>query len=82
MIISVDCFTLCLQLVSEDSQYDVKMCVEEAAVIIMSESEPKTTCAVTLTSPVMRDDNPNDAGIAGRRCDVVGGSCDVMFVVS
>ena len=45
-----------------DEQYDVKMCVEEAAVIVQADAEPKTTCAITLTSPVMRDDNLTDAG--------------------
>ena len=50
-----------LQAVSEE-KYDVKMCVEEAGVIITAEAEPNTTCAVTLTSPIMREDNQLDAG--------------------
>lgn len=33
------------------------MCVEEAAVIVTSEKDPKTSCAITMTSPVMREEN-------------------------
>ena len=32
------------------------MCVEEAAVIVTSETEPRAVCKITLTSPVMRED--------------------------
>lgn len=45
-----------------DDKYDVKMCVEEAAVIVTAETEPKSTCAITLTSPVMRDEIGLDGG--------------------
>ncbi len=40
----------------------MKMCVEEAALIVITEKDPKTTCTITMTSPVMRDDNPADGG--------------------
>ena len=40
----------------------MKMCVEEAGVVVTAENEPKTTCAITLTSPIMRDDNHLDGG--------------------
>ena len=36
-------------------EYEVNLCVEEAGLIVTRFNEPKTTCIVTLTSPVMRD---------------------------
>ncbi|XP_078313931.1 zinc finger RNA-binding protein-like isoform X3 [Crassostrea virginica] len=38
-----------------DEKYEVKRCVEEAAIIVSSEGDPKTSCSVTLTSPIMRE---------------------------
>ena len=38
------------------------MCVEEAAVIVAGDKDPKTTCTITLTSPIMRDENMPDGG--------------------
>ena len=38
-----------------EEKYEVKRCVEEAAIIVTSDKEPKTTCTVTLTSPIMRE---------------------------
>ena len=46
---------------SEDT-YEVKMCVEEASVIVTSEKDVPTTCTVTLTSPIMREENMADGG--------------------
>uniref|UniRef100_A0A0L8HKD9 DZF domain-containing protein n=1 Tax=Octopus bimaculoides TaxID=37653 RepID=A0A0L8HKD9_OCTBM len=40
-----------------DENYELRRCVEEAAIIVTSEKEPKTSCTVTLTSPVMRETN-------------------------
>ncbi|ESO97481.1 hypothetical protein LOTGIDRAFT_53531, partial [Lottia gigantea] len=40
-----------------DNKLEVKRCVEEAAIIVTSDEEPKTTCTITLSSPVMRDAN-------------------------
>lgn len=40
-----------------DEKYELRRCVEEAAIIVTSEKEPKTSCTVTLTSPVMRETN-------------------------
>lgn len=36
-------------------RYVVRICVEEAAIIITSQNEPKVVCKVTLTSPVVRE---------------------------
>lgn len=38
-----------------EEKYEVKRCVEEAAIIVTSDRDPKTSCTVTLTSPIMRD---------------------------
>ncbi|KAK2164091.1 hypothetical protein NP493_1432g00005 [Ridgeia piscesae] len=46
-----------LAIVAPDEKFDVKICVEEAAVIVSASKEPKTVCTVTFTSPVMRDEN-------------------------
>ncbi|XP_064608008.1 zinc finger RNA-binding protein-like isoform X2 [Liolophura sinensis] len=40
--------------VTED-KYEVKRCVEEAAIIVSNDTEPKTSCTITLTSPIMRE---------------------------
>ncbi|KAL8606643.1 hypothetical protein ACOMHN_025742 [Nucella lapillus] len=45
-----------LATVSSD-KYEVKRCVEEAAIIITGEKDPKCSCTITLTSPVMREVN-------------------------
>ena len=45
-----------------DESYEVKMCVEEAGVIVTSNKEPKASCTVTLTSPIMRDENTPEGG--------------------
>jgi len=42
-------------------QYEVRRCVEEAAIIVSSEKEPATCCTVTLTSPIMRETGTPDA---------------------
>ena len=54
-------FTFCCQAVSEDT-FDVKISVEEAAVVVTSEKDPKATCTITLTSPVMREENELTGG--------------------
>ena len=38
----------------------MKRCVEEAAIIVTNEKEPRTSCTITLTSPIMRE--PNQGG--------------------
>ena len=59
-----------VQIVAPDEKFDVKICVEEAAVIVSASKEPKTVCTVTFTSPVMRDENTgateggNDGNVA------------------
>lgn len=47
-----------------EEKYEVKICVEDAAVIVTSDKEPHTCCTITLTSPVMREEinNPETAG--------------------
>lgn len=45
-----------------DEKYEVKRCVEEAAIIVSSEGDPKTSCSVTLTSPIMRETQLADGG--------------------
>jgi len=56
-----------LQAVCEE-KYAVKMCVEEAAVVVTAVTEtpeePQTTCTITLTSPVMREENQPEGGNA------------------
>lgn len=49
------------QTVTED-KYDVRRCVEEAAIIVTSEVEPTASCTITLTSPIMRDTNLPEGG--------------------
>lgn len=45
-----------LATVTED-KYEVKRCVEEAAIIVTAEKEPNPSCTITLTSPIMRETN-------------------------
>lgn len=44
-----------------DQKYDVKRCVEEAAIIVTNTSEPHVSCTITLTSPIMRDSNEGES---------------------
>ncbi|XP_022253332.1 zinc finger RNA-binding protein-like isoform X3 [Limulus polyphemus] len=43
------------EVVASQTNYEVKRCVEEAAIVVHAESEPAVTVTVTLTSPLMRD---------------------------
>jgi hypothetical protein len=66
----VDCE--CLQTVTED-KYEVKRCVEEAAIIVTAEKDPSPSCTITLTSPIMREANLPEGGkpfpsLAGAFC--------------
>ncbi|XP_067666899.1 zinc finger RNA-binding protein-like isoform X3 [Haliotis asinina] len=45
-----------------DEKFEVKRCVEEAAIIVSNTKEPPTTCTVTLTSPVMRESTATEGG--------------------
>ncbi|XP_052278685.1 zinc finger RNA-binding protein-like isoform X4 [Dreissena polymorpha] len=38
-----------------EEKYDVKRCVEEAAIVVTNSSEPHVSCTITLTSPIMRE---------------------------
>lgn len=33
----------------------MKRCVEEAAIIVTNSTEPRVSCTITLTSPIMRE---------------------------
>ena len=44
------------QIAAPDDTFEVKICVEEAAVIVTATKEPTSECTITFTSPVMRDD--------------------------
>jgi len=50
-----------LATVTED-KYDVQLKVEDAAIIVTSDKEPKTSCTITLTSPIMREENVSGEG--------------------
>ncbi|XP_042905081.1 zinc finger RNA-binding protein isoform X2 [Parasteatoda tepidariorum] len=50
-----------LSTIAPDEKYEVKRCIEEAAIIVSTVSEPKITVTVTLTSPVMREPNTEPA---------------------
>jgi len=38
-----------------DGEYDVRLCVEEAGLIVTRHKAPATTCYVILTSPILRE---------------------------
>lgn len=40
----------------------MRRCVEEAAIIVTNDAEIKTSCIITLTSPVMRDNAAAEGG--------------------
>lgn len=57
-----------LQAVSEET-FEVKMCVEEAAIIVESnDKDMQAQCTITLTSPVMREENVADGGNHDYQC--------------
>lgn len=62
--VAISCFYF--QTVTED-KFDVKRCVEEAAIIVTSDKDPVTSCTITLTSPVMREANLAEGGKLGKR---------------
>lgn len=43
-------------------KYEVKGSVQEAAIILTSCAEPKMQVTITLTSPVIREENTRDGG--------------------
>lgn len=53
---------IALQQAAPEETYEVKMCVEEAAVIVTAEKDIKTTCTITLTSPIMREEAAAEGG--------------------
>ncbi|XP_052448411.1 zinc finger RNA-binding protein isoform X2 [Carassius gibelio] len=44
-------------------KYEVKGSVQEAAIILASSAEPKMQVTITLTSPVIREENPRDGDV-------------------
>ncbi|KTF71310.1 hypothetical protein cypCar_00035840, partial [Cyprinus carpio] len=50
-------------------KYEVKGSVQEAAIILTSSAEPKMQVTVTLTSPVIREENTRDGVVAIMDCD-------------
>jgi len=38
-----------------EGEYDVRLCVEEAGIIVARQTTPATTCNVILTSPILRE---------------------------
>jgi len=38
-----------------EGEYDVRLCVEEAGLIVTRMTTPSTTCNITLTSPILRE---------------------------
>jgi len=51
-IISVMCEQIQQQ---SEVKYDVRLCVEEAGLIVTRLTAPTTTCNITLTSPILRE---------------------------
>lgn len=43
-------------------KYEVKGSIQEAAIILTSCTEPKMQVTITLTSPVIREENGQDGG--------------------
>ena len=54
----------CLTEMKSEDKFEVRRCVEEAAIIVTSDSDIKTSCTVTLTSPVMRESATPEGGKA------------------
>lgn len=50
-----------LQMVSPE-KYEVKGSIQEAAIILTSGAEPKMQVTITLTSPIIREENARDGG--------------------
>lgn len=68
----------------------MKRCVEEAAIIVSNDKEPKTSCTITLTSPVMRDTPVAEGGNVTRLsfnifhllvCNFVEWSCSIRSII-
>lgn len=50
-----------LQMVTPE-KYEVKGSIQEAAIILTSGAEPKMQVTITLTSPIIREENARDGG--------------------
>lgn len=54
-------YTISFQMVTPE-KYEVKGSIQEAAIILVSCTEPKMQVTITLTSPVIREENGRDGG--------------------
>lgn len=45
-----------------EEKFEVRRCVEEAAIVVTSDAEIKASCTITLTSPVMRETATPEGG--------------------
>lgn len=91
--INVSCFSVklynpyvclsTLQIVAPDDKYEVKRCLEEAAIIVSSVTEPKIKVTVTLTSPVMRENSEEniDKAEASGGMPLVNGFTSVLILI-
>lgn len=61
-VIQLCVFHLCPQVVSPE-KYEVKGSAEDSAIILTSCTEPKMQVTITLTSPVIREENSRDGGL-------------------
>lgn len=66
------------QTVTEE-KYDVKRCVEEAAIIVTNNTEPRVSCTITLTSPIMRE--TSDGGMIGLK-PIQGYNLHLLTIIS
>ncbi|XP_072031547.1 zinc finger RNA-binding protein-like isoform X4 [Amphiura filiformis] len=48
------------QMQESDEKLDIKLCVEEASIVVTNQTEPQMTMKITLTSPIMRDQPETD----------------------
>ena len=53
-----------------EDEYDVRLCVEEAGLIVNRLTAPATRCNITLTSPIVRKEliAPMSAGMTSSLC--------------
>lgn len=59
---TVKCFCLFLLQKVTEEKYDIKVAYEEAAIKIVTTTDPKVVVTITLTSPVMREGDDAEHG--------------------
>lgn len=65
-----------------EDTYTVEMKVDQGAVIVTASAEPKIVVTVSLTSPLMREPQPDTGGKYGRRATPRGTTLDDQFTVT